>query len=214
MTRILLILICFIGYGATAQSYILVFLNKRTDKKELPKEEVDELMKGHLANMDRLVEEGKLIVAGPFDGGGGIFIFKSNSVDETKVWISTDPAVKAELWNIEIFPFKPRKGGVCLVHEPYEMVTYSFIRFIPQITKFTASTYPQIFKRHDEYLTTLDVTGNVVSEGTFGETEGGILVMKGDLENEVVENDPGVKEMLMEFEVKKLWVAKGAFCEK
>jgi uncharacterized protein YciI len=214
MIRLILVLLCVANGYTFAQSYTFVFLNKREDKKELPKEELDELMKGHFANMDRLVEEGKLIVAGPFDGGGGIFIFKSRSVDETKEWISTDPAVKAEQWNIEVLPYAPRQGGVCLAEEPYEMVTYTFIRFTPQITKFTAPTYPQIFKRHDEYLVTLKETGNVITEGTFGDTDGGILIMKGELESAVLERDPSVQEMLMEFEAKKLWVAKGSFCEK
>jgi uncharacterized protein YciI len=94
------------------------------------------------------------------------------------------------------------------------MVTYNFVRFMPQITKFTAPTYPQIFKKHDEYLKQLEATGNVIAEGIFGDTDGGIIVLKGELRQEVFENDPGVTEMLLEFQIKKLWVAKGSFCEK
>jgi uncharacterized protein YciI len=199
---------------AYAQQHTFVFLNSRTDKQELPKEELDELMKGHMANMERLANEGKLIAAGPFEGGGGIFIFKSTSIAQTNEWIRTDPGIKANRWNVEVFPFYLKQGSICTVHEPYEMVAYNFIRFIPQITKFTAPTYPEIFKRHDEYLLELSKTGNTLLNGNFGTHEGGVLIMKGALQREVVENDPGVREILMEFDLKKLWIAKGSFCEK
>ena len=65
---------------------LFVFLNKRTDLPALPKEESDKLMEGHMANIERLAKEGKLVVAGPFEGGGGIFVLKTNSVEEAKSW--------------------------------------------------------------------------------------------------------------------------------
>ena len=34
------------------------------------------------------------------------------------------------------------------------------------------------------------------------------------LQKEIIEADPGVQEALLQFDIKKLWVAKGAFCEK
>jgi uncharacterized protein YciI len=213
MRLLLCLLLCVVSMTAQAQ-YTFVFLNSKPDKKELPKEEVDKIMAGHMANIERLAAEGKLVSAGPFEGGGGIFIFKSASIEETKAWLSTDPGVQAERWNVEVFPFTIQYGNICAAPEPYEMVSYLFVRYNPQVTKFTAPTYPEIFKRHDDYLKELNATGNVLLAGTFGETEGGILIMRGDVQQEVIENDPGVKEMLMEFKLKKLWIAKGSFCEK
>ncbi len=60
-----------------SSSYSFVFLNKKADAVQLPKEEGEKLMAGHMANIERLAKEGKLIVAGPFEGGGGIFIFNT-----------------------------------------------------------------------------------------------------------------------------------------
>lgn len=51
-------------------------------------------MKGHMANINRLAKEGKLIVAGPFDGGG-VFILNTTSTDEARLWLNTDPGVQA-----------------------------------------------------------------------------------------------------------------------
>ncbi|MFN7793654.1 MAG: hypothetical protein ACK5NM_14010, partial [Cyclobacteriaceae bacterium] len=68
--------------------------------------------------------------------------------------------------------------------------------------------------RHDEYLKEIKKTGNVIAEGTFGESEGGILIMKGKVQSEVIENDPAVREGLLEMWSKELYVAKGSFFEK
>jgi uncharacterized protein YciI len=205
----------FIKLSAHAQyNRIFVFLNKRTDKAELPKEQVDKLMEGHLANINRLAKEGKLVAAGPFDGGGGIFIFNSSSIEEVKRWLATDPGVQAERWKIEMLPFQFRLGKDMPLKEPYEMVSYQFIRYTPNIAKFNIQEVPELFVKHDDYLKEFKRTGNVIMEGIFGDTEGGVLVMKGDLDSAVIERDPAVQQGLLQFEIKKLWIAKGAFGEK
>ena len=171
-------------------------------------------MEGHMANINRLAEEGKLISAGPFEGGGGIFILNTTSIDEAKQWLSTDPGVKANRWNIEILPYEPRIGSICTVNEPYEMVTYQFIRFKANVDKSASQDYSEIFFKHDSYLKQLEKTVNIVTEGIFGEYDGGILVLKGELQKEIIESDPAVQEGLLELDMKQLWIAKGAFCEK
>jgi uncharacterized protein YciI len=205
----------FIKLSAHAQyNRIFVFLNKRTDKAELPKEQVDKLMEGHMANINRLAKEGKLVAAGPFDGGGGIFIFHSTSLEEVKSWLATDPGVQADRWKIEMLPFQFRLGKDMPLKEPYEMVSYQFIRYTPNIAKFNIQEVPELFVKHDDYLKEIKRTGNAIMEGIFGDTEGGVLVMKGDLDSAVIERDPAVQQGLLQFEIKKLWIAKGAFGER
>ena len=205
----------FIKLSAHAQyNRIFVFLNKRTDKAELPKEQVDKLMEGHMANINRLAKEGKLVAAGPFDGGGGIFIFHSTSLEEVKSWLATDPGVQADRWKIEMLPFQFRLGKDMPLKEPYEMVSYQFIRYTPNIAKFNIQEVPELFVKHDDYLKEIKRTGNAIMEGIFSDTEGGVLVMKGDLDSAVIERDPAVQQGLLQFEIKKLWIAKGAFGER
>jgi uncharacterized protein YciI len=215
MIRLVLFLLLLSGVSpAQTPDLIFVFLNKRTDKAELPEAEVKKIMDGHMANIERLAKEGKLISAGPFDGGGGIFIFKSRSIAQVKEWLQTDPGVQANRWRVEVLPYYPRVGGACVVGEPYEMVSYQFIRYIPNIAKFNINDAGPIFKKHDDYLKELIKTGNVITEATFGTDEGGILVMKGDLDQAVIETDPAVREGLLQIEIQKLWIAKGGLCEK
>ncbi|HSH89171.1 MAG TPA: YciI family protein, partial [Ramlibacter sp.] len=58
--------------------------------------ERDEMFKGHFANMKRLSAEGKLALAGPFDGVDGwrgLFIFAVPDIEEAKKLVATDPVV-------------------------------------------------------------------------------------------------------------------------
>ena len=202
----LILLIFFLPFVTSAQTpeLIFVFLNKRIDKAELPEGEVKKIMEGHMANIERLSKEGKLISAGPFDGGGGIFIFKSKSVEQVKEWLQTDPGVHANRWRVEVLPYFPHVGGACAVTEPYEMTSYHFIRYTTNIAKFNVQDAPRIFKKHDDYLKEIIKTGNVITEASFGDDEGGILVMKGDLDKAVIETDPAVREGLLQIEIVSL----------
>ena len=210
---IVLVLAVALPSSAQSQQFIFVFLNKKSDKVELPKAEVEKIMEGHMANIKRLAQEGKLIVAGPFEGGGGIFIFKATSVEQVKVWLGGDPGVQAKRWKVEILPYTPRFGSVCRAPEPIQMVNYEFIRYTINVTKYNVREAAENARKHDDYLKKIVQTGNVVAEGTFGE-DGGILIIQGELQKEVIEADPSLSEGLYVIDYEKLFVAKGAFCEK
>ncbi|MCG2584320.1 YciI family protein [Massilia sp. TS11] len=74
-----------------------VFVVLKTGPNKVPAgPERDEMFKGHFANINRLAKEGKLVLAGPYDGVDGwrgMFIFAVNSIDEAKALVSTDPVV-------------------------------------------------------------------------------------------------------------------------
>jgi uncharacterized protein len=80
------------------KAYVLVIL-KNGAKTDLPESKRTELFSGHMANIGRLADEGKLVVAGPLDENernyAGIFIFNVNTVKEAEVLLATDPAVSA-----------------------------------------------------------------------------------------------------------------------
>lgn len=213
MRNFIFFFLIFLYSACTAQSFTFVFLNSRKDKPELPKEELDKLMDGHLKNIERLAKEGKLIVSGPFEGGGGIFIMNTPSVDQAHEWLSTDPGIKANRWKLEVLVYTPRVGSACSVTEPYEMVTYSFIRFIPNIHKDNVKGYDELYMEHDDYIKQASRSLNTIAEGKFSFREGSILILDGEVDQEIVENDPGLRNRILLLETKKLWVAKGSFCE-
>lgn len=209
-----LLLISTLAASAQDYEHIFVFLNSKKDADAMPKEQLDKIMEGHLANIRRLIQEGKMLMAGPFDGGGGIFIFKSNSIDSVRNWLSTDPGIKANRWNLEVFPYIPRHGSACVVSPEAEMVQYEFIRYISTITKFNVQKAGETFKKHDDYIRQIVRTGNVVTEGIFPNRDGGILVMKGDVDRRMIEADPSMSDAVFSIDYKKIWVFKGSFCEE
>jgi hypothetical protein len=98
-------------------SFILVLLVRPPNAPDLPKAELDKLQDGHMANMKRLAEEGKLFKAGPvedFSGRNvrGIFILKTESVDQAKEWAATDPSVKAGRLAPEFMKWFVQKGSL------------------------------------------------------------------------------------------------------
>lgn len=89
------------------KSYILVILktgpNTTTDR-----ELINTSFRGHLDNINRLVEQGKLIVAGPLGSNDqqyrGIFILNNvDSFEEATELMQSDPAIKNGLLDVEFF---------------------------------------------------------------------------------------------------------------
>lgn len=89
------------------KSYFFVILKTGTNTTT-DKEFISESFRGHLDNINRLVEEGKLIVAGPLgkneNNYRGIFILNNiKSIEEAVELLLTDPAIKNRLLDYEIF---------------------------------------------------------------------------------------------------------------
>ena len=66
----------------------------------------DSLFAGHMKNINRLSEEGKLAVAGPFMKNDrqyrGIYILNVSSIAEAEKLTQTDPAIKAGIFVVEL----------------------------------------------------------------------------------------------------------------
>jgi uncharacterized protein YciI len=100
------------------KKYVMAFLYSGDRVSEYTKEERAEIQKGHLANISKLADMGKLILAGPFFGTEamrGIFIFDVASIEEAETLTNTDPAVKAGVLKMEL---KEWYGSAALVMIP------------------------------------------------------------------------------------------------
>ena len=86
--------------------YILVILKTGSNKSN-NKQTVDSLFLGHMKNISRLAEIGKLVVAGPLKKNikeyEGIFILNTTTIEEANSLLETDPAIKARILNTELF---------------------------------------------------------------------------------------------------------------
>ena len=89
------------------KSYFFVILRTGTNTTA-DQELISESFRGHLNNINKLVEEGKLIVAGPLGKNDknyrGIFVLSNiESLEDASGLLMTDPAIKNKLLDFEIF---------------------------------------------------------------------------------------------------------------
>lgn len=202
--------------------YTFVFLNTNPDRAELPKEQVDSLQAGHIANINRLVKEQKMISAGPFYNGGGIFLFDTNKA-ETEAVLNSDPAIAAGRFKLEVYPFDLMEGKLCtLWHKDeaeVEMTTYFFVRFVPnkedenieavKTNRFTENILKEL---KQQYKDKAELVGAI----NLNTNEGQIIIYKSDLEGGVEDlfaSHELVKKGLMTYYQKRIYFPKGIFCE-
>lgn len=199
--------------GAQNKALFFVFLNTNPEREVLSEAKAEALQTAHLDNIEKLNQEGIIVAAGPFEGGGGMFIMRASTMEEANEFLLTDPAIKAKRFILEIFPFQFWNGGLCETSKPYEMVNYQFCRLrTNQDSDLNVIQYDNRifladqFNNHDYLL----------CYGFFEDaTEGFAIFNMADTAAaaDVMNNHPAHIKGLINFEIKPLWIAKGTFCE-
>jgi uncharacterized protein len=90
------------------KNYVLVIL--KTGKAKIEnKDTLNTLFKGHMTNIQRMVKEGLLYVAGPFGQNEltyrGLFILNVKTKEEAQALCDTDPAIKAGVFDVDLIPW-------------------------------------------------------------------------------------------------------------
>lgn len=95
--------------------YVMVLLHTGKKANKFPKAELEAIQAGHMANIKRLADAGKLLVAGPMGDDSelrGIFILDCEDVAEAQALVETDPAVKAGRLRAEYHTWWTARGTV------------------------------------------------------------------------------------------------------
>lgn len=98
--------------------FVMLLKGKHRDQDSATAAKIQE---GHMANIRRLYQEGKLKVAGPFGDDGnwlGIFIFDCPAKEEVETLLNTDPAVRAGRLGYEIHPWWTMPSGSFIPGKP------------------------------------------------------------------------------------------------
>ena len=96
----------------TMKRYVFMMLNSGVTKSK-DSTEAAHYQKLHLEHLNSLAEDGKLIVAGPFEGGGdhrGLLIFDVETVEEALELEGKDPSVQTGRLKMEAFYWWGAKG--------------------------------------------------------------------------------------------------------
>lgn len=100
--------------GEKIEQYWFVVL-KTGPKQDFDSAAKAKLFEGHMANINRLYYDGILKVAGPFGKNDfkwrGIFIFDCKTREEAEKITSTDPAIAAGLFEVDIVPWYSEAVG-------------------------------------------------------------------------------------------------------
>lgn len=96
------------AYGADdygMRKYVMAFLRRGPNRDQIDSTTASKLQSAHLENITRMAEEGTLVLAGPFIGGGdlrGIYVFAVESIEEAEALTNTDPAIQAGSLSMEL----------------------------------------------------------------------------------------------------------------
>ena len=99
------------------KNYVMAFL-KVGPNRDQDSATAAQIQRAHLDNINRLVAEKKMIVAGPFLDDTdirGIFIFNVATIEEAEALTLTDPAVKSGRLIMELHPWY---GSAALIEIP------------------------------------------------------------------------------------------------
>jgi uncharacterized protein YciI len=204
--------------GQPTASFFFVLLKRPASAPEISKEDGIKLQEAHMANIRKLHEEHKLVIAGPFMDDGalrGIFVMKADSLDQAKEWANSDPAIKAGRLSAEVHgPWMIRPQGIHETDTPNMLEKYSLL-LVHQGDKWDPkSPVPQdVLKQHLAYLMGLMQEGQLALAGPFrddGELKGiFIYSVPMDEAMKLEAEDPMVKNGFFKIEGHPWATAKG-----
>jgi len=99
-------------YTGEMKRYWLVFLKKGPNRNH-DSVSAAKIQETHIANINRLANEGKIIMAGPIGTDGdlrGIFIMDCTDSSEVEKFVNTDTAVITGRLRMEYYPWWSEKG--------------------------------------------------------------------------------------------------------
>ena len=189
--------------------------------------ETTRIQAAHMANIRRLAERGKLVAAGPMGDDGtlrGLFVFKTETLDEARALGDTDPAVRAGRLALELHPWRAPEGigaGYDLEKSKQEGAKDQmqehplvFLRRRPG-SPADAATLARVAAEQQAWCDALQAQGKLSIAGPFtdaGELRAVLVFAPGlasDEAKRLVADSPAVRQGLDDAEPHTWWVAKG-----
>lgn len=207
--------------GSSPKQYFLVLLKRPANAPQLSKEAGEKLQQEHMANIRKLHQEHKLLMAGPFVDDTtlrGIFVFQAESLAQAQEWTHSDPAVQAGRLEPEVHGSWQIDGNA--IHDPgddpHGMEQYTVVLSMAGGNwKPDAPAFAEAMTRHVAFMKDVFARGDVALAGTFpvrgpGELKG-VVVYRTGMEETVrsVAGDPLVKADILKPAIHPWITAKG-----
>ncbi|TNE41925.1 MAG: hypothetical protein EP347_01650 [Alphaproteobacteria bacterium] len=94
-------------YGMRSYVFVLLKTGPR-DAEVTDKDARAEMFRGHFANINKLREQGDLVLVGPLDGENGlrgIMIFAADDISAAQAWMQGDPTVTSGIFELEFHSY-------------------------------------------------------------------------------------------------------------
>jgi uncharacterized protein YciI len=98
------------------EAFTFVLLRRGPRAGDYTDEELDEIQKEHLAFLDRMRDQGYMLLSGPFrdqedETKRGFSVYRTG-LDETRRLLEDDPALQAGRMTVEVMTWLTRKGAL------------------------------------------------------------------------------------------------------
>ena len=203
-----------------AGQYFFVLLNRPGNAPQLSKEAGEKLQEEHMANIRKLYDEHKLVIAGPFEEDTalrGIFVFQADSAAQVQDWANSDPAIKAGRLSAEVHgPWLIDGNAIHPPVTPEGMEQYSLVlmkrgdKWNPDAPGFT-----DVMKQHPAFVREMTARGYLAIAGVFPLSVPGelravdIFRVGAEQTAALLKEDPGVKAGLLKPEIHPWITGKG-----
>jgi uncharacterized protein YciI len=207
--------------SAQPAQFFFVLLTRPANAPQLSKEAGEKLQAEHMANLQKMAAEHKLLIAGPFEEDTplrGIFVFQADSAAQVQDWANSDPAVKAGRLSPEVHG--PWDVDATAIHQPPNipngMEEYSLV-LLKRGDKWdpNAPGFSDVMKQHRAFVQQIIAKGYLAVAGPFplgdpGELRGVAIFRVGTEQTaKLVKDDPTVKAGLLKPEIHPWITGKG-----
>jgi uncharacterized protein YciI len=205
--------------NANPTQFFFVLLNRPANAPQLSKEAGEKLQEEHMANIQKMVAEHKLRIAGPFLDDTvlrGIFVFQADSAAQVQEWANSDPAVRAGRLSAEVHGPWLIDPGAIHNPEPPGMEQYTLVlmktgdHWNPKAPEFMDG-----MTQHAAFVKQLTDQGSLAVVGLFpfgdpGELRGvAIFRVAAEETAKLTQGDPAVKSGLLKTEIHPWGTGKG-----
>jgi uncharacterized protein YciI len=201
-------------------TYQLVLLHRAAGARPMGEREIQRLQEEHLAYLERLHGEHRLIIEGPLDSTGqlrGVMVLDVGSVEEAEAIMAEDAWVKAGRLEAEIHPWWTAKGIVQETDEfLYQETCYLGLLLRPESApEYSEEKLQEIQAGHLSNIRKMADSGDLVLAGPMGDDGRlrGILVFRATDPERIttgVAEDPAIQAGRLEMELYPWNVPRGS----
>jgi uncharacterized protein YciI len=206
--------------------YYVVFLRPDPARQSISKEEGERMQNAHMANIQKMADDGLLASAGPFENDpppiSGIFVMKAASLEEARRIAAEDPTVRGRRNTIDVHAWRGPAGigdEYFRLHRehpetPQDMGEHPFF-VLNRGAEWSATPPPRrvvLLAEHQRYVEELRRAQRLAAAGTIeGDPAMIALVIFRrvplDQALQSMKDDPAVKAGILTIEAHRWWSA-------